>query len=327
MSIALLLLVYTLLLVAVIRLYFRLASRFAIVDEPVHRSSHMEPVIRGGGVVIPVGFAIWFIWSGFQYPWFFAGLMMVSLVSFLDDVSHMIRWIRFLVQILVIPFIIMQTGAGQMTWWQMVILFVTGAGIINAFNFMDGINGMFGIYSLVTLASLWFVNNFAGPFVTNEMLFAVSAPLVIFGYYNFRSQARCFAGDVGPAAVAFILIFLFARLILATGHFLYLWFLLIFGIDSLLTILRRLMRRENILRPHRRHLYQMLANEGGIPQLWVSAGYASAQLLINILVIMTVPRLSLAESLIAGGFLIIVAISAYTLLLRRMMAKLRSIQQ
>jgi len=287
-----------------INLYFLIASHCKIVDHPVVRSSHNRPVLRGGGIIIPIGIVLWFICSGFQYPWFFAGLMLVSFVSFLEDLSHVMRGIRFLTQLAAILLLTMQFELPPFPWWGWVLVLFTAIGIINAFNFMDGINGITAGYSLSALAGLWIVNNYQAPFVSNDLLYAAGLAVALFSFYNFRNHARCFAGDVGPVAISFILVFLLGKLILTTGNMAYLMFLIIYGVDTFLTIIKRMMRHENIIEPHRQHLYQLLTNESGISHVKVSTGYTVAQLLINILIIVLAGQLSLEYQMVVSAGII-----------------------
>jgi len=291
---------YLLLLFALINLYFLVATRYHIVDRPGDRSSHNRPVLRGGGVIIPLGIVLWFIWSGFQYPWFFAGLMLVSLVSFLEDLSHVNRGIRFLTQLAAIILLTMQFELPFLPWWGWALMLFTAIGIINAFNFMDGINGITAGYSLSALVGLWIVNNYQAPFIPNDLLYATGLAMALFSFYNFRNHARCFAGDVGPVAISFILVFLLGKLILTTGNMAYLMFLIIYGVDTFITIIKRMMRHENIIEPHRQHLYQLLTNESGISHVKVSTGYTIAQLLINLLVIVLAGQLSVSYQLLVS---------------------------
>lgn len=307
-------LIYFLLLIALIHLYFMISRRFGILDLPVDRSSHAKPVIRGAGILFPAGLVLWFVWSGFPYPWFFAGLFALSLVSFLDDLSHMMRWVRFLTQVIVIPFIYLQLGCPEMSWWTLAIAGFVALGVINAFNFMDGINGMMGMYSIGTLATLWFVNNHTFRFIENEILYAAVVPLLVFGFYNFRTRARCFAGDVGPVAISLLFVFLFSKLILDSGNVLYLCFLLVFGVDCSMTILNRIRLSENIVKPHRMHLYQILANEGGFAQIKIAAGYVAVQLAVNVIILILLAYSTVQTALVVAGILVAGALVGYPLL-------------
>ncbi len=305
---------YLILLILLILLYFRIARRYGIVDEPIGRSSHVKPVIRGAGIIVPAGLLCWFIWSGFQYPWFIAGLLLVSAISFLDDISHIMRGVRIIVQLAAIILLLMQAGYPQVPLWVTgVTLFVT-LGIINAFNFMDGINGMMGLFSLSALVTLWYINEFLVPFADNSLIYASGIALLVFGFFNFRRHATCFAGDVGPVAVSFILIFLLSRLIITTGNIFYLWLLAVFGIDSALTILHRIILKENIVLPHRRHLYQILANEKGIPHLRISGGYTLLQLIINAIMLWVISRYPWNMAALTGAAIILILCVVYIVL-------------
>src|SRR5690606_637064 len=107
----------------------------------------------------------------------------------------------------------------------------------------------------------------------------------VFAFFNFRTKAKCFAGDVGSVSIAFILLFALGALILKTGNFIYILFLTIYGIDSVWTIVRRLLRRENIFEAHRSHLYQYLGNEAGVNKLLISSLYTVLQLIIGLAII------------------------------------------
>jgi len=276
---------YFFILLIIINIYFRLADRYNIIDNPCERSSHKRPVLRGGGIIFPVGIILWFIWSGYLYPWFFAGLMIISLVSFLDDISGIKLLIRLLIHFISIILIILQLDTVTFPWWAWIVLLIFAAGVINAFNFMDGINGITTGYSLSVLTGLWFVNQYKVHFIESELIYAIVIALIVFGIYNFRTRARCFAGDVGSVSVSFILIFLLAKLVITSGNIFYVMFLAVYGVDTFLTLLGRALQRENIFTAHRRHLFQLLANEAALPQLAISAGYALAQLIISMLII------------------------------------------
>jgi len=283
---------YILILFSIINFYFRISNRFNIVDRPCERSSHTKPVIRGGGIIFPIGITCWFIWSGFQYPLFYTGLIIIGFISFLDDISTVKPWIRFLTHLVAILLLLVQVGCTPLPWWVVLFILIVATGIINAFNFMDGINGITAGYSLMALIGLWIVNNHQVLFVANEFIYAAGLAVLVFSFYNFRTQARCFAGDVGSVSIAFILVFLTGKLIIVSGNIHYLMFLCIYGVDAFLTIVYRLIRNENIFAAHRSHLYQVFANEAGISHVKVSTGYAVVQLMINFAVISLINHLN-----------------------------------
>jgi len=169
--------------------------------------------------------------------------------------------------------------------WIIIPVYILVIGTINAYNFMDGINGITGAYSLITILSLYFINESQISFTLSEWLIVAALSLLVFNFFNFRKKAKCFAGDVGSVSMAFIIIFFLLLLILKTGDIKYIGLLLVYGLDSISTILFRLIRRENIFEAHRSHFYQYLANVKGLPHLWVSALYMVVQLLVNVLII------------------------------------------
>ena len=136
---------------------------------------------------------------------------------------------------------------------------------------MDGINGITGGYSLVILAALAYVNKEVVTFVEADFIYTVICSVLVFCFFNFRKKAKCFAGDVGSVSIAFILLFLIGRLIIETEDFSWIVLLSVYGVDSVLTIIHRLMLHENIGLPHRKHLYQIMANELKIPHVMVSS--------------------------------------------------------
>ena len=153
-------------------------------------------------------------------------------------------------------------------------------GIINAYNFMDGINGITGGYSLIILVALAYINREIVSFVEQELIVTVLCSVLVFNFFNFRKRAKCFAGDVVSVSIAFIVLFLIGKLIIKTEDFSWIVLLVVYGVDSVLTIIHRLMLHENIGLPHRKHLYQIMANELKVPHVVVSFVYMVIQTLV-----------------------------------------------
>ncbi len=260
--------------------YFNVAERFRIIDKPNERSSHKGITLRGGGIIFYIAVLLYFAVSGFRYPWFFAGLTIISLVSFADDVKTLTARVRLIIQFAGLFLVFHQWSLYSSPWYYVLFALILSAGILNAFNFMDGINGITGAYSMAVIGALWFVNNFSVHFVDNQFIYIVLISLLVFNFFNFRKKAKCFAGDVGAVTIAVVILFLLGLLIIKTGNFGYLVLLSVYGVDSVLTIIHRLILKENIFEPHRKHLFQLLANELKIPHLLVSTLYALLQLFI-----------------------------------------------
>jgi len=266
-------------------LYFKIADKFNIIDKPNERSSHTKITLRGGGVVFYFGALLFFLISGFQYPFFMLGLTLIALVSFADDVRPISSKLRLPMHFAAMALLFYEWGLFAQPWFFLIIALVLSVGIINAYNFMDGINGITGAYSITVLLALLFVNTQQHVFVDNRLIYIMLLAVMVFNVFNFRKKARCFAGDVGSVTIAFFIVFLIGKLIIATGNFTYILFLGVYGVDSVLTIIHRIKLKENIFEAHRKHAYQLMANELKIPHLYVSLFYGLLQLVLSIAVV------------------------------------------
>jgi len=276
-------------LFAAMLVYFRLADRFNIIDKPNERSSHTQVTIRGGGVVFYLGALVWFIWSGAAHPYFFAGLTLITLISFLDDMLTLSNRIRISIHLLSVLLLFVEVQLFTYPWWAIPLALVLVIGTINAYNFMDGINGITAMYSFAVLFLLWQANRDI-HFVDDRLLYCTSIANGVFAFFNFRRRARCFAGDVGSVSMSFILIFATLGLILATDNPIYILFFAVYGVDSVLTIVYRLVKRENIFKAHRTHLYQYLANEAKGNRLVIATCYGVLQVGVGVLVLIAADR-------------------------------------
>uniref|UniRef100_F4C967 Glycosyl transferase family 4 n=1 Tax=Sphingobacterium sp. (strain 21) TaxID=743722 RepID=F4C967_SPHS2 len=306
------LLIFGILLLSIL-IYFRIADHFNIIDKPNHRSSHTQITIRGGGVVFYFAGLCFFCWSGFEYPFFFLGLTLMALISFLDDVFTLSNKVRIGVHLIAVLLLLYQLQWTQLNWLLLPLIAIAIIGIINAYNFMDGINGITAMYSFAVLALLWIVNN-DKDFVDERFLYCVALGNLVFTIFNFRQKAKCFAGDVGSVSMAFILIFLLSLVINATGNPIYLLFLSVYGVDTIWTIIRRLYKGENIFEAHRSHLYQYLANEAKINKLFISFSYGFLQVAIGVLVVFFTKFNAFQQTI--GSIALILALSMFYWLIK-----------
>ena len=267
-------------------LYFKIANHFNIIDKPNARSSHQTITLRGGGIIFCLSAIIYFTFCGYQYPYFMVGLTAITAISFIDDVLTLSNKIRLSIHLVVVLLMFYQWGLFDFAWYWIPVALVFIIGTINAYNFMDGINGMTGSYSLLAIGTLYFINEKVVSFISSDFLIVTGLSLLVFNFFNFRKKAKCFAGDVGSVSIAFIIIFCIGQLILLTQNFAYLLFLLVYGLDAVATIGFRLIRRENIFEAHRTHFYQYLANEKKWSHLVVSGLYCFVQFVVNILIIL-----------------------------------------
>lgn len=325
------LLIFLLLLVAEM-VYFRIADRYNIIDKPNERSSHSTIVLRGGGVIFLLSAWVWSAFFGLQYPWFLLGLTLVAGVSFVDDIRSLPDSVRLVVQFAAMGLTLFELFCmpGQFlesaSWWMMVAFVVMGmvifVGASNIINFMDGINGITGGYAAAVLVPLLIVNegtmlkavNGAVSFVPSSLIITVLLADVVFCLFNFRQKgkAKCFAGDVGSIGIAFLLLFLIGGLVMMTGDVTYFIFLLVYGVDGCLTICHRIMLHENLGEAHRKHAYQLMANELKIGHVTVSSIYMGIQLAISLGFIYLIPNTIVAHWVYLVGMFIVLAV-AYVL--------------
>lgn len=269
-------------LIAII-IFFKLAARFSIVDTPNERSSHTEITYRGAGIIFLIGPVIYYLDSN-QHLMFFCGMILVSVVSFIDDLKDLPSYFRFIVQTVAVLFLFYDLHIFMIPWFYIPLALIFTVGVINAYNFMDGINGITALYSITVLLGCYFAFDILNA--NCSLPIAMLAPLMIFSFYNVRKKALCFAGDVGAVCMAFAVIYMIIWLLYKSLKYEIILFLVVYGIDSAMTIAQRLLEKENILKPHRKHLYQYLVHTAQMSHLRVSYLYATVQMVITGLVLL-----------------------------------------
>lgn len=277
--------------------YFKIADKCNIIDKPNERSSHSTIVLRGGGVIFILSI---FTWTGLQmvvgndlevmnHLPFLIGLFLIAGVSFIDDIRSLPDSIRLVVQFVSYGLMFYNLDFLQWSmWWVVILALIISVGATNIINFMDGINGMTAGYSLAVLIPLALLNSQLViqnlQFVTTSLLITVILGILVFSAFNFRSRgkAKCFAGDVGSIGIAFIMLFVIGKLVIQTQDITYLIFLLVYGVDGCLTICHRIMLHEKLGEAHRKHAYQLMANELKIGHVKVACTYMTMQLVISL---------------------------------------------
>lgn len=300
-------LIIAVLLLAAELIYFRIADRFNIIDKPNERSSHSTIVLRGGGVIFAISILVWMIWQVAQGEWctvqgylpFLIGLMLIAGVSFIDDVHSLPDSVRLVAQFVAMAlmfwsmFGVQDSGFTVLDWyWKVAIILaalIVCVGATNIINFMDGINGITAGYSLAVLIPLTIKNEtlnikYGEGFIEPTYLIVAIIGVLVFCIFNFRpkGKAKCFAGDVGSIGIAFIMLFAIGKLIVQTADVTYLILLLVYGVDGCLTIIHRIMLHENLGEAHRKHAYQLMANELKIGHVKVTLLYMAMQLAVSL---------------------------------------------
>lgn len=337
-------LIIAVLLIAAELMYFRIADRCNIIDKPNERSSHSTIVLRGGGIIFAISMIVWsltpFLSSHgegstialLEYWPFIIGLVLIAGVSFWDDVRSLPDSVRLVVQFtamgLMLYQLIIDNRQLNIEYWWGWVLFLLAAlivcvGATNIINFMDGINGITAGYSLAVLVPLIVKNeelrvkNY-GEFIDESFLIVAMIGVLVFCIFNFRpkGKAKCFAGDVGSIGIAFIMLFAIGKLILATGDITWLIFLLVYGVDGCCTIIHRIMLHENLGEAHRKHAFQLMANELKMGHVTVSLIYMGLQLAVSLGFIYLCPNTVLAHwiYLVTAGF---VLVGAYVLFMMK----------
>ena len=272
-------------------IYFPIAKHYKIGNEVSPRSSHNKFQITGAGFIFYIAallfYAIFDIKLPNTYITMLVGATILAIVSFYDDVKDITPWFRLIIQIGVVAITFNQFFINEHYEFYLLIL-ICGVGFINAYNFMDGINGILVGYSLVTLTTLLYcfliISNSIDCGIIHFIITLIIST-IIFGTLNFRKNAKCFAGDIGAIVMGFFILYLMTYLILKTSDATAIVFLIVYAIDTVFTIFQRLFAGENIFLPHRHHLYQVLANQWEIQHYKVSIYYALTQLIINVIYI------------------------------------------
>ena len=304
--------------------YFKIADKFNIIDKPNERSSHSSIVLRGGGVIFVFGLWIWSAFFGFPYMWFLLAVTLVAGVSFIDDIHSLPDSVRLVAQFAAMALMFYQLDILHLNmWWMVIFGLIVCVGASNIINFMDGINGITGAYSMAVVIPLMLANvlhfkSTGVEAIDHSLLNVIALSLIVFCYFNMRpkGKAKCFAGDVGSIGIAYILLFMIGLLIMTTGDVTYLIFLLVYGVDGVLTICHRIMLHDNLGEAHRKHAYQLMANELKLGHVKVSLFYAVLQLAISLGFIFLCPATVLAHWIYLFCIILVLAL-AYILFMKK----------
>lgn len=288
------------LLVGIELFYFKIADKYNIIDKPNSRSSHTTITLRGGGIIFPIAISIAFLLGYISWPVTLA-VVLVAVVSFIDDIKPLPQLPRFVSHVLAVGLVFYELQLFYESLWLLPIVFVLLIGWVNAFNFMDGINGITVLYALTAIASFSFLPINAASL---PLLITMGLSCLAFGIFNVRRRAKTFAGDVGSISMALFLGYFMIKTIIDSGQLGYILFFSVYGIDAIISIITRLLKKENIFQPHRSHLYQYLVNEMGYSHILVAFIYAGLQLGINVLIIYMDVNGSLTLFFL-GGFLLL----------------------
>ncbi len=296
-------------------IYFKLANKFNIVDKPNERSSHTYITLRGGGVIFPITILILFILGKVSLALCLASSI-VAVVSFIDDINPLKPLPRFLSHLVAMSLIIYNLNVfSTLDFYFIPLVYIMMIGWVNAFNFMDGINGITVVYALISIITFAYL-----PINKSDLtlLIAISISCLVFAIFNFRKRAKAFSGDVGSISMAIILSYFMIKTILVTENIGFILFFSVYAVDAVFTILFRLKRKENIFDSHRSHLYQYLANELKYSHLIIASIYGFIQVFINIFVIVLYKNNKLS---VMNSLFILTTLSFIYLIIRSIIAR------
>ena len=256
------------------------------MDVPNERSSHQHLPVRGMGIALIALFIAFYFFHTHQY-FLTLGLILASITGYLDDLKNLRRRIRLPLYLasLLLALVDIQLLL-KIEWYWLAVSMVVALGVINTYNFMDGINGITGFYSIVFFGTIAYMNS---KYQITEDMGSLSMAMLIFflvfGWFNYQKQAKAFLGDSGSVAIGLLAVYLLVKVGIYLKEWKIIIFLSVYGVDSVATIVLRLLRKENIFKAHRSHLYQNLVNEKKWSHMQVAGIYAFCQLIINALAI------------------------------------------
>ncbi|MCQ2336729.1 MAG: hypothetical protein MJ010_06090 [Paludibacteraceae bacterium] len=277
-------------------LYFPVAERHKLLAGVNNRSSHKKPVITAAGFIFYLSYIIYVVYELINdepVQWFwFAGLTILAIVSFIDDLNDVWFLIRLFVQIIAVSLVMCQLCfdfriemMGSVSQWSAaILLLIISVGLINLYNFMDGLNGMLGGVALSMAVPLLFIDLYvpsAIGFADPTLIGITILGALIFLFFNYRPQPKCFSGDVGSIVLGYMMCYFVFSLIIKTGNANYILLFAVTLMEAGLTVLQRLFAGENIFAPHRIHLFQLFCNEYYKSHRSVSAIYAGIQLVLG----------------------------------------------
>ena len=282
-----------------LKLYFPFAEKKGMLAGVNHRSSHTKPVITGAGFIFYISYVFYiisFVFSTWDAPWpLFIGISILAIVSFIDDLKDLWFFIRLVVQILAVILMLYQIYIEfsmepfAMNASLLIILAIVGlifsVGFVNLYNFMDGLNGMMVGITISALAIFALIDFFVVDFVDDLLLVYTAIPTLIFAFFKARRQAICFAGDVGAIVLGFVMVYMLVSLLMQTANVVYIFIFASIYLEAGMTVMQRLLAGQNIFKPHRIHLFQLLCNEHKHHHVKISAFYALNQLVFGAIIV------------------------------------------
>ncbi len=259
--------------------YKNFCSSFKFLDIPNKRSSHTIATPKGAGIVFAITSIIFIIFI-FNYSYILI-LIPLLIIGFLDDFKGVSRISRLFVQFFTSLFIVYNSNLFKFftlsngnleNLFFFIFLITCSIGIINFFNFSDGIDGL-----VASSGSIYLI--LIGIF-TNPIYLFIGVSLGVFLIFNW-SPAKLFMGDVGSTFIGAIVVISSLSKNNSLDSLVSLLMIAPILIDPFICVLRRLISRQNIFIAHKTHLYQRL-HQSGWKHSYISLLYSAGTLLLSL---------------------------------------------
>jgi len=249
------------------KLTIKVLSKKKILDIPTSRSNHASATLRGGGLAIAsticIAYILYYIYSrDANLLYVFSGLLIISSVSFIDDIKNLSIKTRIIFQGLSIFILLIPVDLVNSLFF--IIIFLSFFAFINFYNFMDGIDGLDTSETIHISLSIFILSFFAPNIPAEIRVISLTTCAACLGFIKFNwHPAKIFLGDVGSISLGFICAWMLFNLFYYSG----LWAAtliipMVFLADSGITLLKRIIARKKIWKPHSEHFYQQAVRNG-----------------------------------------------------------------
>ena len=304
--------------------FYRISHKINLVDKPNYRKMHNGNIPLIGGIIIYLNTFIFFFYydSSYYFSIIFYTSVILLILGTLDDAIELGVTFRLISQLISCLIII---GSGLMIVnigdymllpnIKIGILSITFTvfcviGLTNAFNFIDGADGLCGGLFLISLISLLIFTYFSNTYYLIydiKIIFILIISVILFLIFNLSKQYKIFLGDSGSMILGFIIswfLILYTQVYETIHPVLALWCVTIPTFDIISVIIRRILRGKNPFRPDRRHIHHILLNLGFRAKI-VTFIILSSAFLINMVGIIMLNNYGPFPSLIAFLFFFI----------------------
>ncbi len=267
-------------------------NRIGLSDKPTERSSHKTVTPKGGGVGILAAFVLSAILFELSF-WIWMPAIIIAVISLIGDSLHLPQILRLFIHFTCALIVVISLSSNfrnivPFSFVGIALIFAAAifiTGTANFYNFMDGINGIAGLTGIAAfgLLAVFQVLIKQNSDVSTQLSMIMILSLLGFLPFNYP-RAKVFMGDVGSILLGFLYAVWVIRLSETWIEFVVLCsFLFPFYVDELCSMIVRLKQGDSLLQPHRRHIYQIMANQLNIEHWKVSLGYFLIQILIGLL--------------------------------------------